>query len=122
MRNNDGICGIQFIGSLSFKHYTLQDIYLPESTSQNIHTGLDCISECWVSYKEHELLTLREQLSSTLVFWWGPCCSSFQSFVLPYYLSNIKYVFYRNTPILQIDTTYVIQNVVSHTYVIQDVL
>jgi hypothetical protein len=37
-------------------------------------------------------------------------------------LSNIKYVFYRNTSILLIDTTYVIQNVVSHTYVIQDVL
>ena len=37
-------------------------------------------------------------------------------------LSNIKYVFYRNTSILLIDTTYVIQNVVSHTYMIQDVL
>ena len=31
-------------------------------------------------------------------------------------------VFCRNTSILLIDTTYVIQNVVSHTYVIQDVL
>ena len=30
------------------------------------------------------------------------------------YLSNIKYIFYRNTSILLIDTTYVIQNVVSH--------
>ena len=29
-------------------------------------------------------------------------------------LSNIKYVFYRNTSVLLIDTTYVIQNVVSH--------
>ena len=38
------------------------------------------------------------------------------------HLSNIKYVFYRNTSILLIDTTYVIQNVISHTYVIQDVL
>jgi hypothetical protein len=37
------------------------------------------------------------------------------------YLSNIKYVFYRNTSILLIDATYVMQNVVSHTYVIQDV-
>jgi hypothetical protein len=30
-----------------------------------------------VSYKKHELLTLREHLSWLPVFLWGPCCSSF---------------------------------------------
>jgi hypothetical protein len=35
---------------------------------------------------------------------------------------KLWYVFYRNTSFLLIDTTYVIQNVVSHTYVKQDVL
>ena len=29
----------------------------------------------WESYKELELLTLREYLSSHLVSWLGPCCS-----------------------------------------------
>ena len=34
----------------------------------------------WVSYKRQELLTLRAYLSSPPVFWWGPCCSSFEGF------------------------------------------
>jgi hypothetical protein len=37
-----------------------------------------------VSYKKQELLTLCEHLNSPPVFWWGPCCSSFQFFVLSY--------------------------------------
>jgi len=35
-----------------------------------------------VSYKKQDLLTLREYLSPPLVFWWGPCCPSFQFSVL----------------------------------------
>ena len=34
------------------------------------------------SYKKQELLTFREFSP-----WWGPCCSSFQLFVLSYYVS-----------------------------------
>jgi len=30
-----------------------------------------------VSYNKQELLTLREHLTSSPVFWWSPCCSSF---------------------------------------------
>ena len=35
----------------------------------------------WMSYKKQELLTLRDHLSSPPVYWWGPCCSSFQFFL-----------------------------------------
>ena len=40
----------------------------------------------WVSYKKQELLTLREHLSSLPICGCGPCCSSFQFFVLSYYV------------------------------------
>ena len=33
-----------------------------------------------VSYKKQELLNLREQLSSSAVFRWRPCCSTYQFF------------------------------------------
>ncbi len=31
-----------------------------------------------VSYKKQEQLTLREHMSSSTIFWWGLCCSTFQ--------------------------------------------
>jgi hypothetical protein len=41
-------------------------------------------------HKKQELLTFRKHLSSFPVFWLGPCCSSFQFFVLSYYASLLS--------------------------------
>ena len=38
-------------------------------------------------YKKQKLPTLRQHLSSPPIFWLGSCCSSFQFFVLYYYVS-----------------------------------
>ena len=47
-----------------------------------------------MSYKKQELLTLLEHLVSPPVFWWGPCCSSFQFFVLSYYIFVCVFTFW----------------------------
>jgi hypothetical protein len=41
-------------------------------------------------HKKQELLTFCKHLSSFPVFWLGPCCSSFQFFVLSYYASLLS--------------------------------
>jgi hypothetical protein len=58
--------------------YFLRRCFLCCITAETF-TGLDCLTR-WVSYKKQELLTLREHLTSPLVFWLGQCCSSFYFF------------------------------------------
>jgi hypothetical protein len=40
-----------------------------------------------ITIRTKQIITLREHMSSSPVFWWCPFCSSFKFFVLSYYVS-----------------------------------
>ena len=65
-------------GSLTF----YVDVFFPLSLPRFWPNLTVYMSNTAVSYKNQDLLTIREYLSLPLVFWWGPCCSSFQFSVL----------------------------------------
>jgi hypothetical protein len=61
-----------------YKNYTFYvDVYFFYHCQYFYQTWLYIWITRRVSYKKHELLTLREHLSWLPVFLWGPCCSSF---------------------------------------------
>jgi hypothetical protein len=63
-------CILYFYVDVSFLYYYL-DFYL---------TWVCIRVTLWVSYRKQELRTLREHLSSSLVLWRVPCCSSLYFF------------------------------------------
>ena len=68
--------------------YLVEVLLNRQSTVLWVQTALFCTPSCsviriwrWVSDKKQELHTFREYLSSSPVFWWGPCCLSFYFFL-----------------------------------------
>ena len=74
---------IGFTGSLTF----YVDVFFPLSLIRLLQDLTVYMSNTRVSYQKQELLTLREHLSSSPVFSWGPCCLNISIFVLSYYVS-----------------------------------